>query len=372
VNETTGNGFAALVLAAGYSSRMGEFKPLLPVGSSTAIERAIEVFTAAGITEIAVVTGHRAGELRPLLGLKRVREVYNAEFASGMYSSVRAGIRALAPEVAACFLLPADIPMVRPHTVRLLAASFRREACPVIYPVFQRRRGHPPLIRRDVLLEVLDTEPPEGLRSLLTTWNARDIEVANEGILRDMDTPADLARVRAFAECGEAPTAAECREILSNRGVDQRIVRHSRAVALTAEKLALSLNSAGAKLDVALIRAAAFLHDVAKGQPDHPAAGAAVVCGYGFPAVARVIAAHRDLEFTGERLSEEAVVYLADKLVAGDALVPLEDRFERARSMVRGNREAEAAVARRYEAARSIARAVEARAGRSLEEIVAC
>ena len=51
---------AAIVLAAGYSSRMGRFKPLLPIGHATALDRVIDLFLAAGIVEINVVTGHRA------------------------------------------------------------------------------------------------------------------------------------------------------------------------------------------------------------------------------------------------------------------------------------------------------------------------
>jgi uncharacterized radical SAM superfamily Fe-S cluster-containing enzyme/CTP:molybdopterin cytidylyltransferase MocA len=220
VNSRPQDSLAALVLAAGYSSRMGEFKPLLPIGSSTAIERAIDVFLAAGIADVTVVTGHRAEDLRSVLQRKGVREVFNPDFDKGMYSSVVAGARSLRLGVSACFVLPADMPLVLPGTVQSLASAFGKVPASVLYPMFQERRGHPPLIRRDVLEEALQAEPADGLRGLLARRRAvREIEVADEGIHLDMDTPADLDRLRALAE---AITGSVCPICL--RRVDARRV----------------------------------------------------------------------------------------------------------------------------------------------------
>lgn|GEM_PF-236356 len=212
---------AALVLAAGYSSRMGDFKPLLSVGCAPALERAIDGLRAAGIADVTVVTGHRAEDLRPLLLRKAVREVFNPDFARGMFSSVTAGIRSLAPDVEACFVLPADVPLVREQTIRALAAAYHAEPAPVLYPVFQKRRGHPTLIRRDVLDAALGREPAGGLRGLLKLQaGVRDIPVDDEAILLDMDTPEDLARLREFdASC----TASVCPVCLRRIGA-RRIV----------------------------------------------------------------------------------------------------------------------------------------------------
>src|SRR5271157_4270310 len=105
---------SALVLAAGYSSRMGQFKPRLPVGGRSAIELAITAFREAGIEVVLVVTGHRAQELTAVLEGHRVRCVFNPKYDSGMYSSIVAGLKALPADTDACFILPADIPLVRP------------------------------------------------------------------------------------------------------------------------------------------------------------------------------------------------------------------------------------------------------------------
>jgi CTP:molybdopterin cytidylyltransferase MocA len=194
-----------VVLAAGYSSRMGRFKPLLPIGPAPAIERAIDVFLAAGIADVTVVTGHRARDLRPILRHLGVREVFNPKFDQGMYSSLLAGIRALPPEAEACFLLPADMPLVSPETVWALAAEFAEAPAPVIYPVFAGQRGHPPLIHRNVLLKPPDIAPADGLRGILAKQaGAREVEVFDVGILLDMDAPSDFEAVCAVAAGREA------------------------------------------------------------------------------------------------------------------------------------------------------------------------
>ena len=90
---------AALILAAGYSSRMGRSKPLLPFGGQTALARVIGSFRQAGIDRIAVVTGHQAEQLEPLLRELGVGAIANPNYERGMYSSVQAGIASLAADV---------------------------------------------------------------------------------------------------------------------------------------------------------------------------------------------------------------------------------------------------------------------------------
>ena len=88
----------ALVLAAGYSSRMGRFKPLLPFGQSTVIESAIESLRTAGIGDITVVAGHRAKELQPLLNRLGVRWVLNAAYESSILFEQFHAFESFAPE----------------------------------------------------------------------------------------------------------------------------------------------------------------------------------------------------------------------------------------------------------------------------------
>jgi hypothetical protein len=139
-------------------------------------------------------------------------------------------------------------------------------------------------------------------------------------------------------------------------------------VAEVAEKLSLRLNAAGLQLNVALVRAAALLHDVAKGQPGHAEAGARILAKLGFAGVGQVVGVHMDYEFLeGAALDEAAIVYLADKLVQGNRIVPLAVRFElkfaAAGAML-------PFVQKRWETATRLAEAVERLTGADLLEIV--
>jgi len=301
---------------------MGQFKPLLPIGGATALERVIDLFLAAGIGEITVVTGHRAEAMQPVLARTGVRAIHNPIYDAGMYSSIAAGVGSLPAQVEACFILPADMPLVRPRTIELLAQAYESHRWPVIYPNFQGRHGHPPLICRSVLVEILRGDEPGGLRALLGRHqqDAGEVAVIDEGIHLDLDTPADFARAQALAECSDAPSPAECEAILADEKVDERIVRHSRIVWEIARKLALSVAQCGVPLDLAVVRAASLLHGVAKERLE-------------FPKVAHVIACQENLEHSAG-LDEAAILYLAGKLVAGETVVSIAHEVE-ARSGMR-------------------------------------
>ena len=363
---------AALVLAAGYSSRMGQFKPRLPVGGRSAIELAITAFEEAGIEDVVVVTGHRAPELTRVLEGQRVRCVFNPKYDSGMYSSIVAGLKALSPDTDACFILPADIPLVRPATIRQLAAGYRADGSPIVYPVFQSRRGHPPLVHRSLFAEFIADDGKQGLRGVLSRYEAQaaTVSVLDEAIHLDMDTPADYARMNTLAYSRDVLSEAECEALLVEQHVPDEVVRHSRAVAKAAEKLAASLMHRGGRLNLALVRAGSLLHDMAKGQPDHAQVGERALERLGFPSIARIVAGHTDLDFRKRKLDEVAIVYLADKLVQGEEVVSLRRRFERALVKFRNDPRVSPIVRSRWQTAQCVARAVERRCRMRLNEIL--
>lgn len=184
---------AALVLAAGYSRRMGAFKPLLPFGPTTVIERVLATVREAGIATIRVVVGWKAEVLIPVLERRGVPWVRNERFAEGMYSSIRSGVQSLPPDVTAFFLLPADIPLVRSATLVRLASAWDERPRGILYPCHQGKRGHPPLIAATYIPEILAANPEGGLRELLAhhAGEARLVECVDPGILIDLDTPEE-------------------------------------------------------------------------------------------------------------------------------------------------------------------------------------
>lgn len=182
---------AAVALAAGLSSRMGAFKPLLPFGSSTVIEQVLCTLRAAGLGVIRVVVGWNAPLLVPVLERCGIAWVPNARFAEGMYSSIQAGVRSLPADTAAFFLMPGDMPLLTSATLTRLIEAWDAAPGGILYPRTGGRRGHPPLIAAAYIPEILAETPAEGLRALLRRHeaDARDIEVADPGILLDLDTP---------------------------------------------------------------------------------------------------------------------------------------------------------------------------------------
>jgi molybdenum cofactor cytidylyltransferase len=356
---------AAIVLAAGSSSRMRDLKPLLPIGGVTIVERAVRLFQCAGVRDVHVVVGHRRELLAPVLERLEVRVVVNDGHAAGMFSSVLAGLDRLEANVRAFFLLPADVPLVRPWTVGYLLQSLVRHEGKILYPCFHGKRGHPPLIPSGLIPWIRGWRGADGLRGALARLEDRAVavHVADGNILHDADTPEQYEDLLEKWERYTVPSRDECEAILGDVcGVDGSTVAHCRAVAAVAGTMADELNRAGCPLDKDVIIAAALLHDLAKGKPGHAGESARLVDEMGYPDVARAIASHMDIEFEQDgTIGEKEVVYLADKLVEGDRAVCLAERFARRHG---GGFEAGEGIKRRQRSSVLIKDAIERRIGK--------
>jgi CTP:molybdopterin cytidylyltransferase MocA len=361
---------AALILAAGYSSRMGDFKPLLPLGQSRVIERAVSSFLRAGIQDVRVVVGYRAEALIPILDHLGVKTIPNVHYDSGMYSSLVAGVRSLDPEVEAFFLLPGDHPLVKPQTVQELIDTYQGSQARIIYPCFLQWRGHPPLIATLYIDEILFEEPPDGLRVILTRHEdaALNVEVADQGVLLDVDTPEDYQKALAYSLREDIPTQQECHMILRKSRVSQEVIGHVRSVAHLAQQWAILLNQRGFNLDLDLIVAAGWLHDLAKGQPDHARKAARMLSAWGYPRVAKIVAVHMDILLEVEQpLDEAQIIYLADKVALGTCVVSLSEKFGPCFERFADQPEVMKAVTRRLKNAEAIKARLEAVLGIPLE-----
>ena len=189
-----------VILAAGYSSRMGEFKPLLPVGGVPALGRSTECLKAAGAA-VAVVTGHRHEELTALIEACGAEELYNPDYDAGMFTSVLTGIRhfaALGAEGA--LLLPCDCAAVPKEAVRQLIAC-AGDRGEYALPTYENRNGHPLWIPGRYFDEILHYDGPGGLkgaRSLHADTLLR-LPMPWEGTVMDMDTPEDYRALCEYA-----------------------------------------------------------------------------------------------------------------------------------------------------------------------------
>ena len=364
----------AIVLAAGFSERMGEFKPLLQLGGITILERVVTLFKGAGIEDVRVVTGHRSAELEPLLAELGASAVANARYPEGMFSSVAAGVATLGDEADSFFVLPVDVPLVKPATIRRLLELHRQKQGEVSYPRFMGKRGHPPLIAARRAREIAAWHGEGGLKAALGQWEstALDVDVADGNILLDMDTPDDYLLLREKAERLEIPTTEECRALMENVfHPDEAIIRHGRAVALVATRLGSALNGAGCSLDIPLLEAAALLHDLAKGEPDHARAGAQLLHENGFGVVAEAVSTHMDITVNeGIAISAAEVLYLADKMVQGERRLAPEERFRAKKARYAGDPDILDIIAGRLKNALAIQSRIEIILGCPLAEVI--
>ncbi len=361
----------AVILVAGFSSRMKDFKPLLLLGGMTILERAIRLFHQNGISDTQVVVGHRSEDLIPLLQSCGARWVVNESYREGMFSSVIAGISRLEVDREAFFLLPMDIPLVRPRTIRDLLKTYPKAGEHILYPTFQGRRGHPPLIAAAFAQEIRLWKGEGGLRSFLGQYETQslEVEVADEYILRDVDTAMDYQELVLRYPNYEIPSFMECRVLLTKKfPVARSVLGHCQMVALVALRLVEELNRSGGQFNLDLVVAAGLLHDMAKGQPNHAKAGEKILKELGFPAVAKIVGTHKDI-FPGkeDQLIEEEVLYLADKMVRGNQLVPLQESYQIAKERFASDPRAGVAAEKRWADAFLIKEKVEKKMGRTLE-----
>lgn len=364
---------AALILSAGFSSRMGEFKPLLPLGGMGVLERTVTLFRAAGVDDVRVVTGFRAEELEPLLARLGARAIPNPRYREGMFGSAVAGMESIDDTLEAFFILPVDIPLVRPATVRRLLEEFRPGRDDLLYPCFRGERGHPPLVAARNAAAIAAWKGEEGLRGALGRWQAtaRPVEVADEHILSDMDTPQAYGELKAKAARHQIPSPAECGVLLERFCGDEAIIRHGRAVADLALLLAARLNRAGLRLDLGLLEGAALVHDIARQEKDHARAGASLLRQAGFGAAADLVAGHMDLTPAPEgEITPRELLYLADKLVQGERRVTLAERFRPMQERHAADPSIFRSISDRFKAALIIQTRLEGTLGCSLAEVI--
>jgi len=364
----------ALILAAGFSSRMGRFKPLLPLGEVPLLDRVIEIYRAVGIKEIGCVVGHRRDELIPLLRKLGVRSIRNAAYEEGMFSSVLAGIDSLPPETECFFIHPVDIPLVRRSSLARLLKIRTEHPDAILCPAFAKKRGHPPLIPNRCIPQIRNWKGRDGLRGFLTRNedSSVNVPVADRFIHMDIDTPEDYQSLKDDLKTYNFPDFEECRTLMTEiLKVDDRIWHHCRAVSDIALRLGVALNLGEGQLNLHLIRAAGLLHDAAKAEPDHARAGADLLQTMGYPEVAEAVGQHMDVRIHPDRHPNAAeIVYLADKLVQGDRRVDLETRFDRKMAKYRHDPKARAAIARRKADAADIKDRIQSITGTSVSAIL--
>jgi molybdenum cofactor cytidylyltransferase len=187
----------AVVLAAGLSSRMRSPKLLLPWGTKTVIEQVVSVVLNAGVSQVVVVTGKWHTEIDGLLTGLPVQVLFNSGYEQGeMIDSMLFGLDALDDEVEKSLIVLGDQPQIRGDVIkRMFQLLETDETIDLLVPSYQMRRGHPWLVGRRLWPELRTASTP---RQFLHNHADKIVylEVEDDGVLQDLDTPEDYERYR--------------------------------------------------------------------------------------------------------------------------------------------------------------------------------
>ncbi len=188
-----------IVLAAGFSSRAGTFKLELDLVGKPLIRHTLDRLKEF-CSQLIVVGGHNMERVVALTqDSPNTRVVFNPNFASGMFSSVKEGVKQTSTEWF--FLTPADHPQVSPSTLqKLLDAAAAEPEQSIFIPIYKGWKGHPILMNQRIKEALLNEPQDSNLRHFITTQGSVSVLVEDEGILLDIDTMEDFQKIQKRME----------------------------------------------------------------------------------------------------------------------------------------------------------------------------
>jgi len=201
---SAGRSVAAIVLAAGRSTRMGGPNKLLEMISGKPLVRiAAEQALSSRASPVVVVSGHERARVEAALAGLDVRLVHNPDYPQGLSTSVKAGLAALPPESEAAIVCLGDMPQVTSALIDRLIAAFDPERnALVVLPTFSGKRGNPVLWSRRFFPELIALEGDVGARHLIGAYPevVTEVPVENAAAMVDIDTPDALRAAKAEME----------------------------------------------------------------------------------------------------------------------------------------------------------------------------
>jgi len=199
-----GRRIAAVVLAAGRSTRMGAINKLIAeIGGKPLVRIAVEQALASRARPVIVVTGHERERVEAALNGLPVRLVHNPDYADGLGTSLKAGIAAVPEDADAAIVCLGDMPQVDSALIDKLIAAFDPErGALVVVPSIDGRRGNPVVWSRRFFHDLMSINGDIGARHLIASYAeaVAEVPVAGEAALTDVDTPESLSAVKVEIE----------------------------------------------------------------------------------------------------------------------------------------------------------------------------
>ena len=192
----------AVIVAAGMSSRMKAFKPMLKLQNSTIIKTVISTLRAAGVDEIAVVTGNNAELLSEHLSATGVTCLFNSRYeTTEMFDSAKIGLDYLKGRCGRVFFLPGDVPLFSRHSLKSMAEEMDRSGCEILMPMHDGKPGHPILIDSGAISFLINDMGSGGLKGAIDRFPGlkKTLQLDDIGMTLDADRPEDYERLKDYA-----------------------------------------------------------------------------------------------------------------------------------------------------------------------------
>lgn len=191
----------AVIVAAGMSSRMKAFKPLLALGDSTIIGTVITSLQSVGVKNIAVVTGNNAEMLKEYLKETGVTCLYNVNYeTTDMFCSAKIGFDSLKDRCDRLFFLPGDVPLFSRQSLVSMLDHMNESNCKILLPMYNGQMGHPILLDSSAIPALIHYQGDGGLKEAIQNFPGlkETMELDDLGMTLDADRPEDYERLKAY------------------------------------------------------------------------------------------------------------------------------------------------------------------------------
>lgn len=349
---------SGLIVVAGLSSRMNDFKPLMKIENKPLIINAINSLRRCNIEDINIVVGYRGNDIEQYVKDQNVNVIYNNKYKSNfMYDSFKIGLDKIKDSCDGVIFLPGDVGFVSKYTIDLLINEINKNKTKIVYPIYKNEVGHPPIISSKCFDYLLNYNGKNGLRGGMDYFKmeSKKIDTPDRFILYDMDYKRDFYKVKYDFENREILSDKDCIYLLDYFNASKAIINHGKKVKEICEDLSKLINNRKNIIDVNLVNAAAILHDIKRQEKKHSEVGANLLDSLGYKKIANVVRSHMKLEAHMKNLiNENTILYYGDKLVEEDQFVGLDNRFKEKLNIYKDNQYINNNIIDRYEDALKI------------------
>ena len=189
---------SCVILSAGFSERFGSPKALANINGKTNIAFLLEKLIKCNLSEIVVVLGFEHEKItQHVFKHNLLNLVYNKDYKFGQTTSVIAGLKKTSTKSDEFLILPIDCPFVRPQTVDQLIVNFKRNTSDILIPMYQNRRGHPPVFNQKVKDAILKLDIAKGINTVLKdeTYTTNVLDTDDPGVTETFNTPEELNEI---------------------------------------------------------------------------------------------------------------------------------------------------------------------------------